>query len=273
MVIYYTDERSKWDSNKGVIAQGEAVKEGEKLLGVLGLTSLVVNTRVNEAMIARVRDDKETTTGFREAVNTTLLFTPGPLCALSAYYAFDGEQDTLRSAYAHLEKKFERRGMPAIIRVNAFSDRPLKGHVKSVSPVASQSDWFSSDVKVYETHVAIDEDLVQGLKPGMEAVVTIIVENKPKPVLAVPLQALLGGVEMGEKRRCFVMVEGQLHMREIKLGSANEILAEVKDGLQEGDVVVLNPAVLLSDSEKAKYRVSASSERNGPSGSGSPGSE
>ena len=273
MVIYYTDERSKWDSNKGVIAQGEAVKEGEKLLAVLGLTQLVVNARVHEAMIPRVRDDKETSTGFSEAVHTTLLFTPQPLCALSAYFAFDGERDAFRSAYAHLEKKRERWGMPAIIHVNAFPDRPLKGHVKRVSPVASQSDWFSADVKLYETHVAIDDDQVQGLKPGMDAVVTIFVETKPKPVLAVPLQALLGGVEMGEKRRCFVVVEGQFYMREVKLGSANEILAEVKDGLQEGDVVVLNPAVLLSDKEKAEYGVSASSDLNGQRGSGGPGDE
>jgi hypothetical protein len=249
MVIYYVDERSKWDSNKGVIAQGEQVKEGEKLLAVLGLTQLVVNTRVHEAMISRVRDDKETSTGFREAVNTTQLFTPQPLCALSAYFAFDGEQDAFRSAYAPLEKKRERRGMRAIIRLNAFPDRPLKGHVKLVSPVASQTDWFSADVKVYQTYVAIDDDQVHGLKPGMDAVVTIFVETTPKPVLVVPRQALVGGVEMGEKRRCFVVVEGQLYMREVKLGSANEILAEVKDGLQESDVVVLNPAVLLSDKE------------------------
>jgi hypothetical protein len=242
-------------------------------LAVPDLTQLVVNARVHEAMIARVRDDKETSSGFGEAVNTTLLFMPQPLCALSAYFALDGEQNAFRSAYAHLEKKREQRGMPATIRVNAFSDRPLKGHVKWVSPVAALNDWFSSDVKVYETHVAIDEDHVQGLKPGMDAVVTIFVETKPKPVLAAPLQALLGGVEMGEKRRCFVVAEGQLYLREVKLGSANEILAEVKDGLQEGDVVVLNPAVLLSDKEKAEYGVSASSGRNDQRGSGSPGGE
>jgi len=114
---------------------------------------------------------------------------------------------------------------------------------------------------------------VQGLKPGMDAVVTIFVETKPKPVLAVPLQALLGGVEMGEKRRCFAVVDGQFYMREVKLGSANETLVEVKDGLQEGDVVVLNPAVLLSDKEKAEYGVSASSDRNDQRGSGGPGGE
>jgi multidrug efflux pump subunit AcrA (membrane-fusion protein) len=270
-VIYYVDERSRWDSNKGVIAQGEQVKEGEKLMTVADLTHLVVNARIHESMISRVRDDRDKSTGFSEVVNTALLFTPQPLGALSAYISFDGEQNAFHSAYAHLQKKRERRGMDAIIRVNAFLDRPLKGHVKWVSPVAALTDWFSSDVKVYQTYVAIDEDKLQGLKPGMDAVVTIIVETKPEPVVAIPLQALLGGMEMGEKRRCFVVVEGQLHMREVTLGSSNEILAEVKDGLQEGDVVVLNPAaVLLSDKEKAEYGVSASRERNDKRGSGAP---
>lgn len=272
-VIYYVDERSRWDSNKGVIAQGEQVKEGEKLVAVPDLTHMVVNARIHEAMVSRIRDDKETSTGFCDAVNTTLLFTPQPLCALSAYFAVDGEQNTFRIAYAHLEKKRKQRGMPAIIRVNAFPDRPLKGHVKWVSPVAALTDWFSADIKVYQTYVAIDEDKLQGLKPGMDAVVTIIVETKPEPVVAVPLQALLGGVQMGEKRRCFVVVEGQLYMREVTLGTPNEFFAEVKDGLQEGDVVVLNPAVLLSDKEKAEYGVSASSGRNGPRGSGGSGKE
>jgi multidrug efflux pump subunit AcrA (membrane-fusion protein) len=273
MVIYYVEERARWGGTQGVIGQGELVKEGQKLVAVPDLTHMVVNARVHEAMISRVRDDKERSTGFSEAVNSALLFTPQPLCALSAYISFDSGQKTFSSAYAHLEKKRERRGMPATVRVNAFSDRPLKGHVKWVSPVASMTDFFSSDVKVYQTYVAIDDDKLQGLKPGMDAVVTIYVETKPEPVLAIPLQALLGGVEMGEKRRCFVVVEGQLHMREVTLGSNNETLAEVKEGLQEDDVVVLNPAVLLSDKEKAEYGVSASSDRGGQRGAGGPGGD
>jgi HlyD family secretion protein len=272
MVIYYVEERARFGGNQGVIAQGELVKEGQKLLAVPDLSRMVVNARVHEAMVPRVRDDKEKSTGFSEAINTALLFTPQPLCAWSAYLAFDAEQSAFRAANAHLEKKHERHGMKATVRVNAFPDRPLNGHVKWVSPVASQTDFFSSDVKVYQTYVAIDDDLIQGLKPGMDAVVTIYVETKPEPVLAVPVQALLGGVEKGSERDCMVVVDGQIHMRSVTLGSTNETLAEVKDGLQEGDVVVLNPAVLLSDKEKARYGVSApSSGGNGQHGQGGPG--
>src|SRR5262249_59409107 len=103
-----------------------------------------------------------------------------------------------------LEKKLVQHGMDAIVRVNAFPDRPLKAHVKWVSPVASQTDFFSSDIKVYQTYIAIDDTRLEGLKPGMDAVVTIFVDTTPEPVLTIPIQALMGGVEMGDKRHCFV---------------------------------------------------------------------
>jgi HlyD family secretion protein len=135
--------------------------------------------------------------------------------------------------------------------------------------VASQTDFFSSDVKVYQTYIAIDDSNLEGLKPGMDTVVTILVDSTPEPVLSIPLQAQFGGVEMGDKRRCFVMVDGHPEMREISLGKKNERFAEVKEGLKEGDVVVLNKELLLSDKEKVQYGVSATNDQGG--GQGGPG--
>src|SRR5207245_889316 len=67
-------------------------------------------------------------------------------------------------------------GQPARVRVDAFPDHVLKAHVKQVATVASQADWMSSDVKVYQTMVAIDEP-VENLKPGMSAEVTILASD------------------------------------------------------------------------------------------------
>jgi HlyD family secretion protein len=278
MVIYYVEERARFgQSSAGVIAQGEQVKEGQKLIAVPDLKQMVVNARIHEAMVSRVKPDVVKHTGFSEAVNTALLIGPEPLSALSAYVTFDTDmQTTFADKYEDVEKKLERHGMPATIRVNAFPDRPLKGHVKSVAPVASQTDFFSSDVKVYQTYIAIDDSRLEGLKPGMDAVVTIYVDSTPEPVLTIPLEALMGSVDMGDKRRCFVIVDGHPEMREITLGKANEKIAEVKEGLNEGDVVVLNPGVLLTDKEKVQYGVSTPSsqgggDRGGFGGPGGPG--
>lgn len=272
MVVYYVEERARFgQSSAGVIAQGELVKEGQKLVAVPDLARMVVNARIHEAMVARVNADKEILTGASNAIQTALIFNPQPFIGVPGYIGFDDRElrKSFTDANSDLEKKLVQHGMDAVARVNAFADRPLKAHVKWISPVASQTDFFSSDIKVYQTYVAIDDSRLEGLKPGMDAVVTIFVDVTPEPVLTIPLQALMGGVDMGEKRNCFVIADNHAEMREITLGKANETVAEVKDGLKEGDVVVLNPAILLSEKEKAMYGVqTAPSDQGGQGGQG-----
>src|SRR5204863_7297335 len=95
-------------------------------------------------------------------------------------------------------------GMRATVRIDAFPDKLLSGHVKTVATVAAKQDWNSADVKVYQTMVAIDESL-DNLKPDMSAEVTIHVDTTGDPVLTVPLQAVIGGTELGRTRKLFVM--------------------------------------------------------------------
>ncbi len=276
MVVYYVEERARWSSNQaGVIAQGESVKEGQKMLSIPDLKHMVVNARVHEAMVSRVIADVNKDTGFSDAINASLLISPKPLSGLSAYTTFLMD---LRAPFSNdhrsAEKDLVSRGLEATIRVNAFPNRPLKGHVKSVAAVASQNDFFASNVKVYQTFIAVDETM-EGLRPGMDAVVNILVDSSPEPVVQIPLQAVLGTADMGEKRRCYVMVDGQPQLREISLGMTNEKVVEVKDGLKEGEVVVMNPVVLLTEKERMEYgNLPAQSGRGGsgmPDGQGGQG--
>src|SRR5205807_803018 len=134
------------------------------------------------------------------------------------------------------------------IRVDSFSSHVLKGHVKTVDTVASQADWFSSDVKNYKTMVTIDAGQIEGLRPGMSAEVTISAEESSGPVKVVPVQSVVGTISMGAKRKCFVINrEGQPELRDIVVGMSNERLVEVKDGLEEGEKVVENPRPLLGE--------------------------
>ena len=66
---------------------------------------------------------------------------------------------------------------------------------------------MSADVKVYTTKVAIDPADIEGLdlKPGMSAEVTITVAEALEHVLTVPIQAIVGGSEMGDERTVSVM--------------------------------------------------------------------
>src|SRR5262249_42781064 len=80
-------------------------------------------------------------------------------------------------------------GLRARIRVDAFADQVVTGKVIYVAPLPDPNSFFSSDVKVYTTHVTIEKGL-SGLRPGMTAQVEILVANLDN-VLSVPVPAIL----------------------------------------------------------------------------------
>ena len=50
------------------------------------------------------------------------------------------------------------KGLYATIVVDVYRDRPHKATVQSVAVLPSQEDWNSSETKVYETIVTLDEE-------------------------------------------------------------------------------------------------------------------
>jgi hypothetical protein len=139
-------------------------------------------------------------------------------------------------------------GQVASIKVDSFPDRLLKGQVDQVATVAAMTDWFSSDVKVYQTKVGVGEYL-EGLKPGMSAEVTITTGAPREHVLVVPVEAILGGAEMAGKRQLYAMTAKGPELRDVVIGDSNDKMVEIKDGVVESDEVVLNPKVLLGDNK------------------------
>lgn len=214
MVVYFVPEQARGGggAQQGIVAQGEPVREGQKLMQIPDLRSMLVNTKVHEALVSRVNS-----------------------------------------------------GKPARVRVDSFPDLVLPGHVDMVATVSSQQDFFSADVKVYTTKVMIDQS-VDGLKPGMSAEVTITVADALERVLTVPIQAIVGGAEMGKQRKCYVLTPQGPEERDIVVGQSNEKMAEIKEGLKDGDEVVLNPRVLAGD--KAKVRQPGKGRNESPDGAG-----
>jgi multidrug resistance efflux pump len=211
IVVYYVPEQARYGggSQQSIVAQGEPVREGQKLMQIPDLKHMLVNTKVHEAMVSRVH-----------------------------------------------------KGQPALVRVDSFPDRPLHGQVDSIATISSQQDFMSADVKVYTTKVAIDE-IIEGLKPGMNAAVTITIGDVLEHVLTVPIQAIVGSAEMGKRRKCFVLTpEGPVE-RDIVVGMSNEKMAEIRDGLQEGEEVVLNPKAIIGDKLKTREPGSLKREEEG----------
>jgi RND family efflux transporter MFP subunit len=139
-----------------------------------------------------------------------------------------------------------RKGLKARIRVDAFAQQVLDGTVENVQPLPDPTSFFASDVKVYTTLVTIDNPL-GGLRPGMTAQVEILV-TQLDDVLSVPVQAVL---EFKGKDYVYVArPDGEFVRREIKKGTSNDKLLEVKDGLQAGEEVALSPMLLMTEAEK-----------------------
>jgi HlyD family secretion protein len=208
MVVYYVPEQARGGggAQQAIIAQGEPVREGQKLMQIPDLRQMMANTKIHEALVARVH-----------------------------------------------------AGQPAQVRVDAFPDRLLNAHVEMVATISSQQDFWAPDVKVYTTKVKIDDPMM-GLKPGMSAGVKIVVADALENVLTVPLQAIIGSAEMGKQRKCFVLTPHGPEERTIVVGQSNDKMAEVREGLHEGEDVVENPQALLGD--KAKTRQAQGKGKN-----------
>ncbi|HEY2784684.1 MAG TPA: hypothetical protein VGJ05_06870 [Fimbriiglobus sp.] len=251
MVVYIKPENRWGQTQQGLIAQGEQVKEGQKMMRIPDLRKMQVNTKVHEAMVSRIRGDVRLSTGVIEAARAAMLTIPDPLSRLIAHS--DTSLDHLREVLRDSEYRVSVPGESATIRVDAKAGRVLNGHVRSVAAVASQADFMSSDVKVYQTLVTID-DSMDGLKlkPDMSAEVTIHVDASKEPVLAVPLQAVVGGTEGGNKRKVFVITPSGPVERDVELGMFNDKMVAVVSGLAEGDEVVINPKVIVGESVKTR---------------------
>jgi HlyD family secretion protein len=268
LVVYYMSEQSRWGggSNQSMVAQGEPVREGQKLMRIPNLSSMMVNTRVHEAMVSRLKGEVLRPTGYSDSLRAGFSAGRPLLDVISHIVAMHDVREQFR------EKDYDvvSPGQRAMIRVDAYPSKSFNGRVKSVATVASQAEFFSSDVKVYTTMVSIDESVVN-LKPGMSAEVTILAEESSEPVLTIPIQAVVGSIAMGSKRKCYVLEDGQPKERDIAIGRSNDKMVEIVEGVAEGDEVVLNPRPLLGENSNMKVGTPASRRGGGEGGEGGPG--
>ncbi len=137
-------------------------------------------------------------------------------------------------------------GQKADIRIDAFPDDVLTGTIESIdSFYDSVRHWTSGGVKEYATKIKIDTvPAKMSAKPGMSANVQIKA-GQLSNALVLPFTAV---ADQEGKYFCFI-VQGELFVRrEVTLGDNTESHVEVSEGLQEGEIVVMNARQrLLSD--------------------------
>jgi HlyD family secretion protein len=132
-------------------------------------------------------------------------------------------------------------GMKVEIRLDALPGVELRGRVTKVNPYPSNDNFFLANIKEYSAFVEI-LDASAALRSGMSAHVTIEAETIDR-ALQVPVQAV---VERGGKYYCVLReANSALAAREVLIGSSNDKFLVVREGLAEGQEVVLNPRAHL----------------------------
>jgi RND family efflux transporter MFP subunit len=139
------------------------------------------------------------------------------------------------------ESKVEqlKPGMRARIRI---LDREKTGTVTNVANQPEQTGWFSANVKEYATQVRIDGE-PDGLRPGMTAEVEILVAHL-QDAISLPVASV---VEQNGTYHCWIRNGENIEKRTVVLGLSNDRYIEVKEGVSEGDHVLLNPRAVLAE--------------------------
>jgi len=138
-------------------------------------------------------------------------------------------------------------GLPATVRVSAFGDQELEAEVTHVNEYPEATSWYSSQTKEYKTEIRILEE-VEGLRPGLTAEVTIHVSREEDAIL-VPVQSIY---ERGRRTWCMRQkpnttggsITDQWEAVEVTIKSNNDKYVTIEKGINEDDVLAMNPKSL-----------------------------
>jgi RND family efflux transporter MFP subunit len=149
----------------------------------------------------------------------------------------------LESEISHLQK-----GIGTRIKFDAFPDQYFHGNIQSISPEVDP------DKKTITLYVKLDNP-DNKIYPGMHAELDIehkIFEN----VIKVPRKAVIVRGE-GDRPLVFAIINikgstGTADWRYVELGAQNDEEIEIKSGIQEGDIIVIDGQLTLSHQSRVK---------------------
>lgn len=124
-------------------------------------------------------------------------------------------------------------GQTVKITMDAYLGDIFYGKVIRISPIVIGA---RQEVKTFDVRVSIpNRDII--LKPGMSADVEIIV-GEAKKTLVVPSQTV---VDKGTEKFVYVVENSRAKKIKIKAGMFNWNFTEIKEGLKEGEIVIIPP--------------------------------
>jgi len=155
-------------------------------------------------------------------------------------------------------------GLPVNVRIDAFPDVALTGRVGKISLMPDSTIKFlNPDINVYVTTIVLD-NTADFLKPGMTARAEILVKEI-KDVIAIPVNAV--SFRAGQPY-CSVLKGGILTEKRVELGDSSDTMVEVKNGLQEGDKIIMKPGASVTPAVKKTEMEERGVFKEGPASGG-----
>ena len=139
-------------------------------------------------------------------------------------------------------------GMKAKI---SFPDQeePILAEVSKIANVTKPAGWWTGNVVKYDTIIKLP--VAAGLKPGMTAKVEVVLAEHFN-VVKIPVAAV---VQVGDQHFCWVVTEQGSEKRELNLGASDDIFIVAKEGVAEGEKVVLNPLARVEEAQSEAQKL------------------
>ncbi len=163
----------------------------------------------------------------------------------------DPSSMVVRTRVNQLDAALLKAGGPAEVRLDAYPDLRLPGHVESVSTLALSSDW-SRYVKLFPVVFAV-EGSDPRLVPDLSASVDVKLEEV-EGALLVPRGAVAREAESAENGIVWVKQGDRMEARAVTLGPKNDTHWAIRAGLKEGEMVALvHPAAPKGQDSKGNH--------------------
>ena len=138
-----------------------------------------------------------------------------------------------------------KTGAKASVKINAYPDKVFDGRITYVYPT------LKAETRTVPVRVELANP-GQLLKPAMFSQVEMQVGGRA-PVLTVPDSAV---IDSGTRRLVLVQLnEGRFEPREVKLGARSENYVEVREGVREGEQVVVAANFLIDAESNLKAAI------------------
>ena len=133
----------------------------------------------------------------------------------------------------------------------------LLGELTYVASVAKPAGWWTGNVVKYDAIVELPPS--KGLRPGTSVEVEIVIAQHENSLL-VPATAV---IETQLGFACWVNGNADPQRRSVVLGDSSEMFIEVREGLSEGDNVIIDPLANVAEAQvEASLSLQAQKERD-----------